>query len=111
MYLIKRKLTAAPEQLYINVKDSNVDVLATHITVCNITDGSAKVFISFIKKGGTFEDGAIAYGADVAANSTVVFGDRVLLSDDVIMAYADGADRLVLSIDIEGDSGRYEAPV
>lgn len=111
-YTIKVKLGTAATEYYRNVASQLSDLTATNITLCNITNVAATVFLSFTRKDADFNTGAILFGYSVPANGFLKLeGDRRINPDQRIKAYSGTLNAIVLSIDIIGDTGEYTEPL
>lgn len=113
-FVIKTKLPTTAEQFYKNTQDNEKTVLkAVNIRLCNLTSSPVEASLSFYcaVEGQAFEDGAVLFQQEIPANETVDIPDRYIYIDDIIEGYAGASDSISLSIDIEGDNGRYLAPL
>ena len=108
-YLVKAILADAAVEYYRNYTN-DVVVIAKRITLCNTSASPVTVNLSFFNPliSETFETGAVLFGKSIPANDSITeVIERELQSDDTISAYASVADVISLSVDIEGDKGRY----
>jgi hypothetical protein len=109
MYVIKRLLQTTAEELYKNLKDNNVKVIiAKNISLCNTSGSAATASLSIRNSTESFETGAILFEYALAAKETLILNtERIIQVDDVIEAYSGTIDVIALSIDVDGDEGRF----
>lgn len=110
-YTIKAELQTSAVTYYKNVIEKTPDLIATNITVCNITGTPATVFLSFTNKDLVFETGSILSAYSLGAHSFIQISDRRINPDQTIQAYSGTANAIILSVDILGDNGEYSPPV
>ena len=111
-YLIKAILGDTTAEYYHNYTNGIV-ITAKRITLCNTSASPVTVNLSFFNSliGETFETGAVLFGKNIPANDSITeVLDRELQSDDTVNAYASVTNVVSLSMDIEGDEGRYLNP-
>lgn len=112
-FVIKAKLPTTALRYYKNTQDDgDSELKAVNIRLCNLTAAPVSASLSFYcaDEGQVFGDGAVLFEQDIPANDAVEISDRYIYIDDIIEAYAGAADSISLSIDIEGDNGRYLPP-
>lgn len=112
MATLKRLLKNTDTELFRNWDDTNNEVSAVGITLCNTSASDVKVWVSFIEFSGVFINGAIFSGLTVNAHSSAYreIPKRVLAMDDTIRAYAETADVIAFSVDLIGVDQRLIPP-
>ena len=97
-------------EIFYNWDDTGRQVIAKNITLCNNSDATVKVHLSFCVISGDFRAGAVLSYADVGPyeTKTIEITPRIVSMDESIRAYAEVPNVIALSIDLEGVDIDYD---
>lgn len=104
MKTIKKLLPNTETEIFYNWDDTGRVVKAMNITLCNTSNATVKVHLSFCVISGDFRAGAVLSYTDIAPyeTRTIEITDRIIEVDQSIRAYAEVPNVIALSIDLDG---------
>lgn len=104
MRTLKKLLPNTETEIFYNWDDTGTVVKAMNITLCNTSNATVKVHLSFCVISGDFRAGAVLSYADIApyGTKTIEITERIVEMDESIRAYAEVPGVIALSIDLDG---------
>jgi len=104
MKTLKRLLPNTETEIFFNWDDTGRVVKAMNITLCNTSNATVKVHLSFCVISGDFRAGAVLSYADIGPyeTKTIEITERIIEMDQSIRAYAEAPNVIALSIDLDG---------
>jgi len=97
-------------EIFYNWDDTGRQVIAKNITLCNTSNATVKVHLSFCVISGDFRAGAVLSYTDILPyeTRTIEITPRIVNMDESIRAYAEVPNVIALSIDLEGVDIDYD---